>query len=276
MIDDNRILIVGADGADLLPGGLDECVVHLGQHLGSRQPRRGGAVVAVAGRLNGLHHQPLLPGDERLLHLDDDRVARRDAGEAQPGTVGARRQRAVGGGRVGMEIELRRHQNILPAAAVAAVEGSRAEAAPAEALELVALPERLAAAARALREDEDRLVGLDCSDALRSGADRWAPPPPVAGLMRWLIDAALAPPALGRWQSALARQLLFIRSHWVRMPPLMLVRHLAHPHRLGAAGADWARRRAGRTPSGCPRRRGWRSRPRSRRARSRCRRGPGR
>jgi len=74
----------------------------------------------------------------------------------------------------------------------------------------------------------DRLVGLDCSDLLRTGVDRWAPPAPVAGLMRWLIDEALAPVALGRWQSALARQLLFIRSHWVRMPPLMLVRHLAH------------------------------------------------
>ena len=30
------------------------------------------------------------------------------------------------------------------------------------------------------------------------------------------------------FQTTLANQLLFIRSHWVRMPPGMLVRHLWH------------------------------------------------
>lgn len=73
-----------------------------------------------------------------------------------------------------------------------------------------------------------RLVGLDCTDRLRSGVRRWAPPAMVARLMSALIDEALAPPRLGRWQSAVAKQSLFIRSHWVRMPPGMLMRHLAH------------------------------------------------
>jgi hypothetical protein len=72
----------------------------------------------------------------------------------------------------------------------------------------------------------DRLVGLDCSKQFLEQVREWAPPRPVAVLMAALIDEALAPPALGRWQSALAKQLLFIRSHWIRMPPLMLAKHL--------------------------------------------------
>ncbi len=46
--------------------------------------------------------------------------------------------------------------------------------------------------------------------------------------MAWLIEQALAPQRLGMWQTTVANQLLFIRSHWVRMPPGMLIRHLWH------------------------------------------------
>ena len=43
---------------------------------------------------------------------------------------------------------------------------------------------------------------------------------------RALIEQALAPSRLGLRRSAVAHQLLFIRSHWVRMPLPMLLHHL--------------------------------------------------
>jgi hypothetical protein len=46
-------------------------------------------------------------------------------------------------------------------------------------------------------------------------------------LMRRLIDRLLAPARPGIRSAAVAERLLFIRSHWIRMPPLMLARHLA-------------------------------------------------
>lgn len=72
----------------------------------------------------------------------------------------------------------------------------------------------------------EQLIGLGCSDRLLSGVQQWCPAKPVAKLMASLVDEALAPPALGRWQTSAAQQLLFIRSHWIRMPPRMLARHL--------------------------------------------------
>jgi hypothetical protein len=67
-------------------------------------------------------------------------------------------------------------------------------------------------------------VPADLADAV----ERHAPPAPVRNLMAWLIEQAIAPERLGLRRSALANQLLFIRSHWVRMPPGMLLRHLWH------------------------------------------------
>ncbi len=73
-----------------------------------------------------------------------------------------------------------------------------------------------------------RLTGLQVAETLSTAVRRSAPPAPIAILMDWLIEQALAPPRLCRWQTAMARQLLFIRSHWVRMPPLLLAKHLIH------------------------------------------------
>ena len=73
-----------------------------------------------------------------------------------------------------------------------------------------------------------RLAGLEPSADLLAGVRSYAPVAAVAGLMHWLIEQALAPARLGMMQTTLANQLLFIRSHWVRMPPGMLVRHLWH------------------------------------------------
>lgn len=63
-------------------------------------------------------------------------------------------------------------------------------------------------------------------------AQNWArahlPPFPLRQIMDACIRAALVPPFIfDRYRRArLAAELLYIRSHWLRMPPLMLARHL--------------------------------------------------
>lgn len=55
-----------------------------------------------------------------------------------------------------------------------------------------------------------------------------------AWLWRWLMDRlvplAMLPghPDHPRWLSSLAKQLLYIRAHWLRMPAGLLIRHLAY------------------------------------------------
>lgn len=57
-----------------------------------------------------------------------------------------------------------------------------------------------------------------------------APAAPVLGLMDWLVPRALFPqhPEASSGRTEFARWLLYVRSHWVKMPPLMLARHLSH------------------------------------------------
>ena len=71
-----------------------------------------------------------------------------------------------------------------------------------------------------------RLTGLRPSVDFVRAVQRYAPVSAVAHFMTWLIEQALAPSRLGLRRSAVAHQLLFIRSHWVRMPLPMLLRHL--------------------------------------------------
>ncbi len=73
-----------------------------------------------------------------------------------------------------------------------------------------------------------RLTGLEVADPVVVALRRYAPPAPIAALMHRLIERVLAPPRLGMASSEIANGLLYIRSHWVRMPFGMLVRHLAH------------------------------------------------
>ena len=74
----------------------------------------------------------------------------------------------------------------------------------------------------------ERLTGLRLPSTTRQALARWAPAAPLAWLMRRLIDAVLAPQRLGSRSARLAQNLLYVRSHWVRMPPGMLIRHLMH------------------------------------------------
>jgi len=73
-----------------------------------------------------------------------------------------------------------------------------------------------------------RLTGLAASDRFLAEVGRHAPALPVRRLMAWLIEQLMSPRRLGAWQTTLADRLLFLRSHWVRMPPGMLIRHLTH------------------------------------------------
>jgi hypothetical protein len=57
---------------------------------------------------------------------------------------------------------------------------------------------------------------------VRTAAD-WAPPAPIQWAMDVLVERTLQGQAFGSEASALA---LYIRSHWLRMPPVLLGRHL--------------------------------------------------
>lgn len=57
---------------------------------------------------------------------------------------------------------------------------------------------------------------------------RWAAPRAAATAMSWLVPRVVFSGDLDRtttWQVKLARALLLLRSHWLRMPPWLLVRH---------------------------------------------------
>lgn len=71
-----------------------------------------------------------------------------------------------------------------------------------------------------------RLVGLQVPRAVVDGVARHAPSAPVDRAMGWLIEQALSPARLGLKRAAVANWLLFVRSHWVRMPLPMLTQHL--------------------------------------------------
>jgi|GEM_PF-46629 len=65
-------------------------------------------------------------------------------------------------------------------------------------------------------------------DMVHARLATYAPPAPVRLLMDRLVAAAFAPvsPRPEDNGGAAARWLLYVRSHWLRMPPLLLARHL--------------------------------------------------
>ncbi len=67
----------------------------------------------------------------------------------------------------------------------------------------------------------------------------FAPPAPVRLVMDRLVDRALVPSYLfePRTGEHLAGTLLYLRSHWLKMPPLMLARHLATKARMRFSGS---------------------------------------
>lgn len=73
-----------------------------------------------------------------------------------------------------------------------------------------------------------RLLGTVIPTSIWTALREAAPPWPVGRLMDALVERALLPEQPPRHTTALATRLLYIRSHWLRMPPLLLTRHLLH------------------------------------------------
>jgi hypothetical protein len=75
-----------------------------------------------------------------------------------------------------------------------------------------------------------RLLQTPVPDSVLQQSRTAAPPAPVLALMDALVPAALFPqhPDMPRRSIQAARLLLYMRSHWVRMPPVMLAKHLAY------------------------------------------------
>jgi hypothetical protein len=71
--------------------------------------------------------------------------------------------------------------------------------------------------------------GLVAEEVIRQARPD-GPPWPIRPLMNLLIRRALRPElsAESTWLGRTARLILYIRSHWLRMPPGLLLRHLAH------------------------------------------------
>ncbi len=73
----------------------------------------------------------------------------------------------------------------------------------------------------------ERLLGTDVPAVTIQSLRQHAPSPPVQWLMDRLVPLGLLPPDLDRADplAACARWLLFVRSHWIRMPPWLLIYH---------------------------------------------------
>jgi len=68
------------------------------------------------------------------------------------------------------------------------------------------------------------VLGTRVPDDVRRKVAAWAPPASVDALMKRLLAATLT---RGDDAPAFARFVLYVRSHWLRMPPLQLAAHLA-------------------------------------------------
>ena len=77
-----------------------------------------------------------------------------------------------------------------------------------------------------------RLLGTTVPETISERVQKWAPSAPVRRIMDRCVPAALLPehPDDPRRGAALARLLLYVRSHWLRMPPWLLVYHLAYKY----------------------------------------------
>lgn len=74
-----------------------------------------------------------------------------------------------------------------------------------------------------------RVMQLEVPSAVLAKASQHAPGPGVGRLMDWVWAQALAAPMRpgGQTRREIALTALYLRGHWLRMPPMMLLRHLS-------------------------------------------------
>ncbi len=77
-----------------------------------------------------------------------------------------------------------------------------------------------------------RLLNTPVPDWVVRATKPWAPPAPVRRLMDVLVPRALYPqhPDAPSRTTSLARFCLYLRSHWIRMPPWLLAYHLTYKY----------------------------------------------
>ena len=73
-----------------------------------------------------------------------------------------------------------------------------------------------------------RLLGVPIADSVLSATASYAPPLPIIEAMDRLVPRALVSGPIDGAAERSAAMLLYIRSHWLRMPPWLLARHLTH------------------------------------------------
>jgi hypothetical protein len=73
-----------------------------------------------------------------------------------------------------------------------------------------------------------RYLETPIPEKVLSASHGWSPFGPTVHVMDSLVARALDPKIDPAFGSASARWLLYVRSHWLRMPPLLLARHLTH------------------------------------------------
>lgn len=76
----------------------------------------------------------------------------------------------------------------------------------------------------------NRLLHTQIPTPVLAAAGAAAPIAPLRYVMDWLVPLAILPEHLDhpRRQAALARWLVYVRAHWLRMPPALLARHLGY------------------------------------------------
>jgi len=89
-----------------------------------------------------------------------------------------------------------------------------------------------------------RLLGTDIPASVLTAIDAVAPPRLILYLMDRLIMWVMVPdhPDFPQYRTAVAQWLLYVRSHWLRMPPGLLLKHLAHKQII-----RWKRRKPATT-----------------------------
>ena len=73
-----------------------------------------------------------------------------------------------------------------------------------------------------------RLLHVAIPEPALRAARKHAPPRPIMVAMDWLVPRVLVPASRHGTAGGGAGMLLYIRSHWLRMPPWLLARHLTH------------------------------------------------